>query len=1399
MPTAPTAARRLGCVASAPPAPTRVRGLLVLGALLATACPGPASTGDGGDDAGPPDNQTPQAAAGPDQTVARGVTVTLDGSGSSDPDGDALTFAWTLAQQPATSTAALTGATTATPSFVADVAGEYRAELVVHDGTVQSGSDEVAITVTADNAAPLANAGPDRAVLTGSTVDLDGTASSDPDGDALTFLWSFEDRPAGSAAMLSSTSTPLPSFVADVDGAYVVRLVVNDGAQDSAPDALTVTASTDGDVDSDGDGLTDAEEDALGTDPNDPDSDDDTFSDGDEVAAGTDPLDPNSYPGDGLPADPEDVAPALPTQQEPGPDERFAFLYLGDDPIQTDADPAAFDLGRLAVVRGAVVTQTGTPLPGVEVSAAGHPAWGKTLTRADGLFDLAVNGGGRLVIDFRKTGHLSAQRRVKVPWNDFVHVDDVALAAVDPVVTTLTLDGAAGTEMAMGSVVSDDDGMRQAAVLFPEDVSASYTLADGTTVPLSTVSVRATEFTVGDTGLSAMPGPLPGTSAYTYAVDLSVDEAMSAGATRVDFSAPLPVYVDNFLGFPVGTIAPTGYYDYGRGAWVPSDNGLVIAVLGVTGGLADVDLDGSGTPADAAARAAVGLTDDERTELAGLYLPGQSLWRMRIDHFTPWDVNWPYIPDDDPDPPGDPTNNDDDDDKNGDDDRENDDDCNSEGSIISCQSQTLGEVVPVVGTPFALHYSSGHSPGRTQGGARRLTLTGPTPPAGLDEIRLTVEVQGVQTRLTFPPGPDLFYDWTWDGRDAYGRLVQGVSTARITLAYGYEAFYAEPADVAQAFAEYGNLLTDTATYPDGRRLSFAGTEAFLTVGGLWLPPEDLGGWTLTPHHRYGATSGELILGDGRTRLISVSSIPHRTIQPFAGNLTQGTSGDLGPADEAQIQNPTGIDVGPDGSVYIADNTAHRVRRVDPNGIITTFAGDGAAVHAGDGGPATAASVLNPRFVVVGPDGSVYIQAGTNNNTRIRRVRPDGIIETLAGGGSSPLFPAGQPAPAMPGIEAQLETINEIALDPEGRLLFKQNESNDRQFVRVLNDGTVVPFLVPVRVGTKWLVEGDGAFVFADRDLHGGGVFRLGPGGDLTNLSDLDGAEPPLAIAQEPSGGYYVASEHSLFRIAGGQAVRVSGNALGAPLASWIVNGIPAQDARYVEIRDIAFSPDGTLYIADYYGYNVRAIPPEQPLVPTALDYEGTLAIPADDGSEVYLFDEQGRHAFTLHGLTGALRYRFTYTPDGWLSSVFDADDRETHVERDAQGRPTAIVAPGGQRTELTLDNDGYLATIANPAGESHALAYGAGGLLTSFTRPSGDASTYAYDDNGRLLQADDAAGGSQVFTRTRDPNTGVITVTRTTALGSVTTYVTESSRTARGSRPSPTPPATASPPPTGLA
>jgi hypothetical protein len=183
-------------------------------------------------------NSSPVADAGTDQTAQIDDLVTLDGGGSSDVDGDSLTYSWTLIMVPDGSTASLSDPTAVNPSFVVDVSGTYVAQLIVNDGLVDSAPDTV--TINWENSPPVADAGTDQTAQTNDLVTLDGSGSSDVDGDILSFFWTLITVPDGSSALLSDPTAVSPSFVVDVSGTYVAQLIVNDGMVDSAADTVAI-------------------------------------------------------------------------------------------------------------------------------------------------------------------------------------------------------------------------------------------------------------------------------------------------------------------------------------------------------------------------------------------------------------------------------------------------------------------------------------------------------------------------------------------------------------------------------------------------------------------------------------------------------------------------------------------------------------------------------------------------------------------------------------------------------------------------------------------------------------------------------------------------------------------------------------------------------------------------------------------------------------------------------------------------------------------------------------------------------------------------------------------------------------------------------------------------------
>ena len=186
-------------------------------------------------------NSPPVANAGPDQVALRGDLVQLTGAGSTDVDGNPLTYTWSVTTRPAGSTAILSNPTAVNPTFVVDRSGAYAVQLIVNDGTVDSAPDVV--SVSTQTGRPVANAGTSQTVAAGATVQLDGSGSSDPNSDALTFKWSLLSTPQGSSAALSNTAIVNPTFVADVVGTYVAQVIVDDGELDSDPATVTISTS----------------------------------------------------------------------------------------------------------------------------------------------------------------------------------------------------------------------------------------------------------------------------------------------------------------------------------------------------------------------------------------------------------------------------------------------------------------------------------------------------------------------------------------------------------------------------------------------------------------------------------------------------------------------------------------------------------------------------------------------------------------------------------------------------------------------------------------------------------------------------------------------------------------------------------------------------------------------------------------------------------------------------------------------------------------------------------------------------------------------------------------------------------------------------------------------------
>jgi len=310
------------------------------------------------------------------------------------------------------------------------------------------------------------------------------------------------------------------------------------------------------------------------------------------------------------------------------------FLYTGSNPVQKGVAANTIQPAQVAVLRGSVQKRDGSPLAEVAIGVLNHPEFGSTRTDLQGMFNLAVNGGGLLTVTYSLPGYLPVQRQIQTPWQDYALLPSIVMLQPDSGVSAIDLTASTPIQVARGSVERDASGTRQGTLFFPQGTQATMTLADGTKKTLSTLHVRITEYSVGSNGPAAMPANLPPNSGYTYAVDFNTDESLAAGDAEISFSQPLPYYFENFINLPVGQIVPLGNYDPALGIWTSMPNGRIVKVLSITNGMADLDIDGSGMAAGTNALATLGITDAERGELAQLYQPGQSLWRMLIPHFT---------------------------------------------------------------------------------------------------------------------------------------------------------------------------------------------------------------------------------------------------------------------------------------------------------------------------------------------------------------------------------------------------------------------------------------------------------------------------------------------------------------------------------------------------------------------------------------------------------------------------------------------------------------------------------------------------------------------------------------------------------------------------------------------
>jgi hypothetical protein len=190
-----------------------------------------------------------------------------------------------------------------------------------------------------------------------------------------------------------------------------------------------------------------------------------------------------------------------------------------------------------------------------------------------------------------------------------------------------------------------------------------------------------------------------------------------------------------------------------------------------------------------------------------------------------------------------------------------------------------------------------------------------------------------------------------------------------------------------------------------------------------------------------APDGSIFLSDGQANRVRVVR-PSGVVEAVAGTGERGAVGDGGPATLAQLSTPRGLALDAAGNLYIADSLNHRVRRVAPGGTLTTVAGTGERGFDGDGGPGTQARFNRPSGLALHADGTLYI-ADTGNH-RLRSLAPDGTVTTVAGTGEQ-----GQEGDGGPATRAQLDGPMHLALDADQtHLLFGELQGSTAGVLRL---------------------------------------------------------------------------------------------------------------------------------------------------------------------------------------------------------------------------------------------------------------------------------------------------------------------------------------------------------------
>ncbi|XP_069850067.1 teneurin-2 isoform X1 [Dipodomys merriami] len=664
-------------------------------------------------------------------------------------------------------------------------------------------------------------------------------------------------------------------------------------------------------------------------------------------------------------------------------------------------------------------------------------------------------------------------------------------------------------------------------------------------------------------------------------------------------------------------------------------------------------------------------------------------------------------------------------------------------SPIVPETQVLHEELELPGSSVKLRYLSSRTAGYKS--LLKITMTQSAVPLNLVRVHLMVAVEGHLFQKSFQASPNLAYTFIWDKTDAYGQRVYGLSDAVVSVGFEYE--------------------TCPSLILWEKRTSL--------LQGFELDPSNLGGWSLDQHHILNVRSGVLhkgtgenqflsqqpaiitsVMGNGRRRSISCPSCNglaegNKLLAPVA--LAVGTDGSLYVGDFNYVRrifpsrNVTSIlelrnkefkhsnnpahkyylAVDPvSGSLFVSDTNSRRIYRVrslsgakDLAGNSEVVAGTGEQclpfdeARCGDGGKAVEATLMSPRGIAVDKNGLMYFV----DATMVRKVDQNGIISTLLGSNDLTAVRPLSCDSSMDVAQVRLEWPTDLAVNPMDNSLY------------LLENNVILR-----------ITENHQVSVIAGRPMH-----CQVPGIDysLSKLAIHSALESASAIAVSHTGVLYITEtdEKKINRLrqvtTNGEICLLAGAASDCDCKNdvncvcYAGDDAYATDAILNSPSSLAVAPDGTVYVADLGNIRIRAVSKNKPVLNAFNQYEA--ASPGEQ--ELYVFNADGIHQYTMSLVTGEYLYNFTYSPDNHVTELVDNNGNSLKIRRDSSGTPRHLLMPDNQIVTLTVGTHGGLKAVSTQNLELGLMTYdGNTGLLTTKSDETGWTTFYDYDHEGRL-------------------------------------------------------------------